>query len=674
MGYIINLFRTKFMKMVMYLFSINLLGLFYMTIFRWILCIFCSDYFINEPNKTFVYNKIFIKGFRFDNVISSYILVFPLIILLILGLLNKSNRKIIKTANVYFIIAYTLVFATLSINIPYFMYFLRHINSSVFNWLEYGGDASLMILEEKSYWIFFLIFILTSLSFLFFVIKISKVIFHEKNVNLKNKEFIPALFISLILLLMCIFGIRGNVRQKERLQIAYAFFSMNSVYNQLPINPVFFFFKSLYSSTSHYLMEQDKAIETTEKILGLSLKDNNYNRPRNIEEYNLNNNPNIVIIFMESLSNEYILINRDNAPLTPFLRELIDKSYYFDRFFSQGIHTNQGITSTLYGFPSILDYHMFKTYLINEISRSVISIFNQESQEEDLIPQYYGLPFDLKKYGYNNLFFMSHTPTFDNIESFLYKNGFDDVYHLHRYDAPSSVNNWGISDSDLFKNALSIFNLQHKKNIPFLGTIMTISNHPPYYYTDDFKNRGINDSEHSVAYADSCLKTFFEEASKEEWFSNTIFVILGDHGKNVGEIKYDIPLSLNHVPLIIFSPLFRDMPQQIHNLASQIDVYPTLMGILGIPCSYYSFGIDVLKHKRDYVFFSTDDKIGCINNDFLFTYNLSSKTKALYTYTKENNSNILDENKSIADSMETYSFAMIESARYILKNKLIRQK
>jgi len=669
-----SILNTKITGVLFYVLSIHFLAILFMAIFRFVLLKNTQDFFSGEAlSINEIYKTVFLKGFRFDNLIASYISFLPLVILSILAFTDRLTKTAIKLTGIYYIILYTLVFALSAANIPYFEYFFRHINLSILNWMEFGGDASMMILQEKSYWIYFAIFILSVLLIGFLVVKIGRWISPYKRRTVIKKDLIITVPAFLLVVIMCIFGIRGNIRQKETLQINYAFFCGNSILNQLPINPVFFFVKSS-ATTSQELMDTGQAVAIAEKELGFSIKNNQYNIPFTIEKPQDVSTPNIVIVFMESLSDGYLHIERNGKPITPFINSLIEKSYYFDRFFSQGIHTNQGIAATLFGFPAILDFHMFKAYILNEISSKVIYIGGVESQQEELIPHYYGLPYDLKNYGYENMFFLTHVPTFDNAGNFFKENGFEEIFSQDSYPPSEIVNKWGISDKDLYKHAIEQFDKKYDNGKLFFAAIQTISNHPPYYYTDEFNDRSTDISERSMAYGDWCLNYLIEESSKKEWFDNTIFVILGDHGKAMTNTEKSTELSLNHVPLIIYSPLFEDVPRRINDLGGQIDIYATLMGLIDIPASYKSFGVDLLKNKREYIYFSTDDKISCLNNTYRYTYDLSSKTEALYDYTVNDNSNRVEEQPSVADSMKTYSFAMIESAKYIMKNKLARQK
>lgn len=163
-----------------------------------------------------------------------------------------------------------------------------------------------------------------------------------------------------------------------------------------------------------------------------------------------------------------------------------------------------------------------------------------------------------------------------------------------------------------------------------------------------------------------------EKAEKEEWFANTVFVLLGDHGKIVGSQTYEMPLSYNHIPCIIYSPAFDNAPQRLHQLGGQVDVLPTLLGLLNHSYENNTFGVDLFNTNRPYMFFSSDDALGCISPEYFYTYNFKAKVEGLYKYAENSAENIVSAHRQEADSMRTYSAAMFQTASYMFKNKLTR--
>lgn len=653
-------------KITIYFLSVHIIALIFLSIFRLILLIACQDFYQNDEDLVGKFQQVFIRGFKFDNLVIAYISITPFLILSIKSFFTSLSKKILKLTNIYFIVVYTFVFAITLMDIPYFTYFIKHLDLSILNWADFGGTAYLMVITEKTYWIYFIVFFLSVITFSFILSKIARLI--TKKIKPFSKASISKynyVMIVLMLIFYC-YGIRGNLWHKDTLKLANAGFCESSIFNQAPISPVFFLLNSIQPK-SEYIMDQDEAISIAEKQLGFKIKDGQYHKLRTISHPDsLSQRPNIVLIFVESFSSDYLQIEYNNKPLTPHINQLIEKSYYFDRFFSQGVHTSQGLVATLYGFPAMLDYHVFRSAVMNKISREVIS--HTGIEQESTVAKYRGLPHDLKQYNYQTMFFMTHATSFDMMGNFLYTNGFNpnEVYSQSDYPKEEVTSSWGISDYKLFDHVLDKLD-ERNKDKPFFVSALTISNHPPYSYPEEFRKLGKNDGECAIAYADYCIGHFMSEASTKDWYNNTIFFIFGDHGKSVGGNE----LSLNHVPLLIHSRLFEDTPRKINNLAGQIDIYPTIMGMLGIPCTYNSFGVDLLKDKRDYIYFSADDKINCITDQYAYIYNFSLKNESLHTYDTnlQINSNILTGNESIADSLKNLSFGMIEAARYIFQDE-----
>ncbi|MEY4085808.1 MAG: hypothetical protein RL074_1595 [Bacteroidota bacterium] len=75
--------------------------------------------------------------------------------------------------------------------------------------------------------------------------------------------------------------------------------------------------------------------------------------------------------------------------------------------------------------------------------------------------------------------------------------------------------------------------------------------------------------------------------------SNTIFVIVADHcASSAG--KTELPLDKYRIPALVYSPGFI-APQKYTQLMSQIDVMPTVMGLLNFNYQSKFYGQDVLK-------------------------------------------------------------------------------
>jgi len=668
-----DFFKSKFCGATTYLICLQILVFFILFVYRLIFFIVGYENTIYAENKWSLIFNSFLLSLRFDNIVASHVLIIPLLILPILALLNIFNKKLLVFFNIYYIIIYSIVFLVSCMDIPYFQYFFRHINASIFNWMEYGNETAGMVFTEKSYYLYFLLYIVSISVFIFFTLFISRKILKYFTKRIESKYYILlAVTILFIGYGLCYIGSKGRIRGSGAFDVQHAYFSNNSFINQMSITPVFYLYKSMeYNkpNTERVLMDQSEALDIAGKYLGIDLKNNGYLNKITNNDTIQSNPQNIVIILIESFSNDYLKIMVDDKPLMPYINSMIDNSsYYFDNFYSQGTHTNQGIVSSLFGFPSLFERHMMKSLDIGNFGR--IITLEDEFQDKNSYPApiYNGLPKDLKERGYETMFFTTHIAIYDNAKSALLNNGVNKLFSQEDYPPSSWVNIWGVNDEFLLNYALTQMDTCAIAGKPFFAGLMTISNHPPYSLPSQFSNLPLSDDRKAMAYTDHCIKEFMREASLKEWYNNTTFIFLGDHGKITETSRYNMPLSLNHVPLIIYSPTQTNVPQRISSPAGQIDIYPTVMGLLKYEPSYNSFGIDILNKDRKFVYFTSDEKLGCIGNNLFYVYDLIADQHFLYDLITHKN--IKESNDNVVNQMKTYSFSMVESAKYILKNEL----
>ena len=205
--------------------------------------------------------------------------------------------------------------------------------------------------------------------------------------------------------------------------------------------------------------------------------------------------------------------------------------------------------------------------------------------------------------------------------------------------------------------------LNNKTN-PFFATIMTASDHGPYIIPEYFKPKNNDIKKQIVEYADWSLKKFIKLAEKTPWFDNTIFVFIADHGAAIN-VKYTMPLNYHHSPLIFFAPKILNN-KIINDIGGQIDVYPTIMGLLNIEYINNTFGIDLLKEKRKYIYFCADDKFGVLDSTFYFIE--TDNNKFLYKYRQKDLTNYIDSFPDKAKEMEIFAKSNIQAAFYISNN------
>lgn len=583
-----RILAKRFGLSLLYLLTIHIGALFFFFLFRFILFVSTGHQFSGNIQNNIALQAIaFIKGVWFDNVIACYVLLLPLVVLWVAGICNYTAKWLYRSTAAYFITLYSLAFIISAANIPYFSYFFKTINSSIYNWFGYGATTAGMIFGETSF--YFPIFLgLVSILISGWGITASSAYFYRLSIKVPNTvssiQRISVFITGVACIGLCLFGIRGRMGYNP-IKVSQAYYCEDPFLNQLGVNPVFNLLTSTLDDNRKenrylHLMPEQEAIEEVQKLLGRKGITQISPIAREIKQSaDTTTFRNVVLIFMESMSANLMESFGSNKSLTPFLDSLYHQSLSFSHFYSSGIHTNHGMYSTLYSFPAIM---------------------KRNAMKGSVIPVYSGLPTILKDNGYQNLFFMTHESQYDNMNAFFRTNGFDEIYAQENYPAEKVVNSFGVQDDFLYQYALPILNKKATSGRPFFTVLLSISNHPPYIIPDYFKPHSDKPEDQIVEYADWSIKQFMTEAEKQPWFDNTIFVLLGDHGKLVDSPESEIPQSYNHIPLMIYGKGIQ--PEIRAQFGGQIDVAPTLLGLLNIGYIQNNFGINLLKEQRPCIF------------------------------------------------------------------------
>ncbi len=633
-----------------YVLSIHIVALLFFFVFRFTL--FCSiDYqFPAEIEGDFALQAVaFVRGLWFDNVIACYILLLPLVVMWIASLCNYTAKWLFRSVAVYFFLLYSVSFIIAAANIPYFEYFFKTINSSIYNWFGYGGTTAGMVFGESSYYFPIFLGLLSIVLFGWGIFSLSSCFYRQSMAaasQISWKSRLAILLLGAACVGLCLFGIRGRMGYNP-IKVSQAYYCEDPFLNQLGVNPVFNLLTSTLDDKRkenrmlHLMSEQD-ALKRVQEYLQRKGVEGISPIAREVKSEGVPDRKNVVLIFMESMSADLMGSFGSDKKLTPFLDSLYQQSLSFSHFYSSGIHTNHGIYSTLYSFPVIM---------------------KRNAMKGSVIPLYSGLPTVLKENGYCTLFFMTHESQYDNMNAFLRTNGFDEIYAQENYPVEKVVNSFGVQDDFMYQYALPILNDKAKTGEPFFTVLLSISNHPPYVIPPFFHARGEKPEEQIVEYADWSIRQFMNAAEKQSWFDNTIFVFLGDHGKMVGTPECEMPQSYNHVPLMIYGKDIR--PAVYEGFGGQVDVAPTLLGMLNMSYLQNNFGVNLLEEERPCMFFTADDLIGARDSAHLFIYSPDNRQEFKYK---------LDNGKlhPTADDegfglLKDYCFSMLQCTEFMVK-------
>jgi phosphoglycerol transferase MdoB-like AlkP superfamily enzyme len=254
---------------------------------------------------------------------------------------------------------------------------------------------------------------------------------------------------------------------------------------------------------------------------------------------------------------------------------------------------------------------------------------------------------------------------------FFSHNGFDivDKADFSR-DEITFDNAWGACDEDLFRKVVKEANKSYAGGKPFFSVVMTTSNHRPFTYPDgkiDIPCRGGSAGRSGgVKYADHSIGKLLEDAGKQPWFGRTLFVIVADHCAGSAR-KIALPIKNYQIPLLIYAPgLIK--PQKIDTLASQIDIAPTVLGLLNFSYNTRFLGRDLLKTdmKDGRAFISTYERLGYLKGDKMVIL-APKKGVEFYRFDRRDGKTIemKPDDACILDSLGYY-----QGTNYLYKNKL----
>ena len=307
---------------------------------------------------------------------------------------------------------------------------------------------------------------------------------------------------------------------------------------------------------------------------------------------------NLIVVVEESLSAEYLGSFGNRKDLTPNLDRLAGQSLLFTNLYATGTRTVRGLEALTISIPPLPGTSIVKRPH-NGGFRSWGEIMNAKGYESNYI--YAG-------YGY-----------FDNMNAFFSGNGFKVVDRADfTKDEITFANVWGVCDEDLFRKTIRTANATYTAGKPFFSMVMTTSNHRPFTYPEgriDIPSK--KGRKGGVKYADYAIGRFIAEASREPWFSDTIFVFVADHcASSAG--KTDIPIKKYKIPMLVYAP-HHLKPGHVERLMSQIDVAPTILGLMNMSYDTDFMGRDILKDSGNppRAFISTYQKLGYLTEDQL---------------------------------------------------------
>lgn len=360
---------------------------------------------------------------------------------------------------------------------------------------------------------------------------------------------------------------------------------------------------------------------------------------------------NLVVVVEESLSAEYLGVFGNKKNLTPNLDRLAAQSLLFTNLYANGTRTVRGLEALTLSVPPLPGTSIVK--------RPNNGGFNS-----------WGEIMNAK--GYQSKYIYAGHGYFDNMNAFFSANGYSIVDRTDfGKDEITFANVWGVCDEDLFRKVIKEGDKSFAARKPFFSMVMTTSNHRPFTYPAgriDIPSKKGRDG--GVKYADYAIGRLIAEASSKPWFKDTIFVIIADHCAGSAG-KADIPIKKYEIPLLVYSPA-HVKPARIEKMMSQIDVAPTVLGLMNMSYKSDFLGRDTLKDSGQppRAFISTYQKLGFLTENELLVLG-PRQYAAQYKVNRKTGD---AKSEPVTDPMLADMLAYYQGADYLYQHRLNRIK
>ena len=297
---------------------------------------------------------------------------------------------------------------------------------------------------------------------------------------------------------------------------------------------------------------------------------------------------NVVLFILESFSKEHSAyycpdLYPDGAGFTPFLDSLMREGLCFFNAFANGKKSIDALPAILASIPSYK-----KPFVLMPVSLGKMN----------------ALPSLLTQKGYETCFFCGAEKNSMGFESFAMLSGIKNMLSREDYAKKCEVSKrtvepyWGVFDMPFLQFMAT--ELKQFKT-PFFASVFNLTSHHPFVVPEDYEDKlpqGFTKIHKCVAYTDLAIRYFFDAIKNESWFENTVFVFVADHVSS--EIYADETRTAKGNSAIfyfIYTP-DKSIRGQHHEVTQQIDVMPTLLGLLHYDKPYFAFGRDFFNEPQ----------------------------------------------------------------------------
>lgn len=548
----------------------------------------------------------FLYGWIMDTSMACYLLAFPLLLTIVS--IFGFKKLICQILNVYHWILLVVISFMVVVEIPLFEAwgFKLHIKSAIH--LAHPGE----MFRTASWGQTFAVLGGTGLlsgGFIWIYHKVVRPLLMRES----HRTVLQGLSITLLGLPLLVLGIRGGFQQIP-LQQSDVYFSSSNLANNAAVNTPWNFIHS-YIENKHLLnghpyqyTDPGTACATVASLT------------EDVDTNDLltNSRPNIVLVILESWGADMVERLGGAKGLTPHFSKLCDNGLLFTNFYASGERSDQGICTILSGFPA----------------QPTTSIISQPAKMRTLP----ALNKELDPLGYQSLFVFGGQLNYGNIRSYLVYNNYHKIVEEQDFESDEGPGKLGYHDRVVFNRFLSEINELHP---PFFANMFTLSTHEPFDIPEDTDARW--DGEYpkyanAMLYADQHLGKFMDQAKKQPWYDNTLFVFVADHGHHSYKHWNFFEPNYRKIPLLFYGKPLQEKYKGVHmNIPGcQSDIAPTLMAAMKLDPDQYKWGKNLLDSSANkYAYYSHLNGFGWVSTNGYVVYHHQQKKVMLKSFDNE---------------------------------------
>lgn len=428
----------------------------------------------------------------------------------------------------------------------------------------------------------------------------------SRKLNFGSNPVWLRVIVSILLFAVTFLLIRGGLRGSPITQ-SMAYFSKEQLLNQAAVNTEWNLLRSSLSermaSKNPYVYFDPRKADQLVKDLFTVEKDSTIQVLKT-------NKPNVVLVIIESFTADLTQTLGNETGITPHFDTLMHKGLLFDRVYASGNRTDKGIVASLAGFPTLA-------------SGSVVK-WPEKMQNLPAISK------SLYKNGYQTSFYYGGESEFDNYKAFILSHDYQRLVDRNNFKGNDMQSTWGKYDEAVFGRQLQDLNSEKQ---PFFSTLLTLTNHEPYSLPGKPKfgnSDNVAKFKSTAYYTDSCINAYLNNAKKQSWYQNTLFIFVADHGHALPKQAHEIySPERYHIPLLFYGEVIKDefKGRKFSNVGSQTDIAATLLAQLKIPAKDFIWSKNLLNpYTKPFAYFTWDNGMGFIDNQQCVTFDNVGKT------------------------------------------------